>query len=184
MGEPMNKPELLKRVTAFSRLTDDQLALLARSVGSQTFERDETIFHQGSIGSVLYIIVSGQVRIYTLNEAGQELTVRILKAGDFFGELALLDGQPRSASVETMGRTLTLTLHRATFLRIINACPPIAAALLEAMAARLRSATVYARQLANHSAAQRVVEQLLDLAARYGTDDGGAIRIAPPSSVP
>lgn len=49
----MNKPELLKRVTAFSRLTDDQLALLVRSIGSQTFQRAETIFHQGSIGSTL-----------------------------------------------------------------------------------------------------------------------------------
>ena len=67
----MNKLELLQKVPTFARLTNDQLALLARSVGTQTFERDETIFHQGSIGSTLYIIVIGQVRIYTINEAGR-----------------------------------------------------------------------------------------------------------------
>jgi len=173
----MNKLELLQKVPTFARLTNDQLALLARSVGTQTFERDETIFHQGSIGSTLYIIVDGQVRIYTVNEAGQEMTVRMLKTGEFFGELALLDGQPRSASVEAMCPTIALTLHRSTFLHIINVYPSIAASLLEAMGARLRLTTVYAEQMANLSASQRVVHQLCELATCYGIADGGAIRI-------
>src|SRR5580765_272808 len=141
----MNKQELLQKVPTFARLTNDQLALLARSVGTQTFERDETIFHQGSIGSTLYIIVDGQ-----------EMTVRILKTGEFFGELALLDGQPRSASVEAMCSTIALTLHRSTFLHIIDVYPSIAASVLEAMAARLRLTTLYAEQMANLPATQRV----------------------------
>jgi CRP/FNR family transcriptional regulator, cyclic AMP receptor protein len=173
----MNKLELLQKVPTFARLTNDQLSLLARSVGTQTFERDEAIFHQGSIGSTLYIIVLGQVRIYTINEAGQELTVRMLKTGEFFGELALLDGQPRSASVEAMCPTIALTLHRSTFLHIINVYPSIAASVLEAMAARLRLTTTSAEQMANLSATQRVVRQLCELATCYGIADGGAIRI-------
>ena len=173
----MNKLELLQKVPTFARLTDDQLALLARSVGTQTFERDEAIFHQGSMGSTLYIIVRGQVRIYTINEAGQELTVRMLRTGEFFGELALLDGQPRSASVEARCPTIALTLHRSTFLHILNDYPSIAASVLEAMAARLRMTTVYAEQMANLPAPQRVVRQLLELATCYGIADGGAIRI-------
>ncbi len=177
MGEPMNKLELLKRVTAFRRLSSEQLALLARSVGSRAFQRGEIIFHQGSIGSTLYIIVAGQVRIYTTSEAGQELTVTLFRDGDFFGEMALLDGQPRAASAEAMCHTTTLTLHRAAFLDTINACPPIAASVLEVMAARIRQANMAAEQLANMSASQRVVRQLLSLAARYGTADGGEIRI-------
>jgi CRP/FNR family cyclic AMP-dependent transcriptional regulator len=173
----MNKQELLQKVPTFTRLTNDQLTLLARSVGTQTFERDEMIFHQGSIGSTLYIIVDGQVRIYTINEAGQEMTVRMLKTGEFFGELALLDGQPRSASVEAMCRTIALTLHRSTFLHIINVYPSIAASVLEAMAARLRLTTVSAEQMANLSATQRVVRQLLDLATQYGIPNGSVTHI-------
>jgi CRP-like cAMP-binding protein len=115
----MNKLELLQRVPTFARLTNDQLALLARSVGTQIFERDEMIFHQGSIGSTLYIIVHGQVRIFTTSEAGQELTVTIFRDSDFFGEMALLDGQPRAAGAEAMCRTITLTLHRRA------ACQPL-----------------------------------------------------------
>src|SRR5262245_23018432 len=123
----MDKLNLLRSVPAFSRLTEDQFILLAASVGSQSFEIGETIFHQGSIGSALYIIVSGRVRIYTLSASGQEHTVALFRAGDFFGEMALLDGQPRSASAKAMHPTATLTLHRAAFLHTINACPPIAA---------------------------------------------------------
>lgn len=173
----MNKLDLLKRVPTFSRLSDEQLGLLARSVGSQTFQRTEPIFHQGSIGCTLFIIVHGQVRIFTTSEAGQELTVTIFRDGDFFGEMALLDGQPRAASAEAMGKTTTLTLQRAAFQHIIHVCPPIAASVLEVMALRLRQSNAVAEQLASVSASRRVVHHLLDLATRYGIADGGAIRI-------
>jgi CRP-like cAMP-binding protein len=173
----MNKLELLQKVPTFARLTNDQLGLLARSVGTQIFERDEAIFQQGSIGSTLYIIVHGQVRIFTTSEAGQELTVTIFRDGDFFGEMALLDGQPRAAGAEAMCKTTTLTLHRAAFLHTIDTCPPIAASVLEVLTTRLRQRNLVVEQLANLSASQRVVRQLCDLATRYGIADGGAIRI-------
>jgi CRP/FNR family transcriptional regulator, cyclic AMP receptor protein len=173
----MNKLELLHNVPAFSRLDGAQLALLAASVGSQSFERGETIFHQGSHGRILYIIVSGQVRIYTISEGGQELTLTICKEGDFLGELALLDGLPRSASAQAMRSTTALMLHRAAFLHTIEACPLVAAAVLEAMAARLRQTTAYAGQLSSLSAPRRVVRQLLSLASQHGVVEGSETRI-------
>lgn len=173
----MNKQKLLRSVAPFSRLSDDQLDLLAARLGNATFKRGETIFHQGSPGSVLYIIANGQVRIYTTGETGQELSVTIFRAGDFFGELALLDNQPRSASAEAMVATRTLTLHRADFLPIVTEHPAIAIAILETLAARLRSSNTYAGHLANYTAPQRVVHQLLNLASRYGITNGGATSI-------
>ena len=162
----MEKQRHLHRVPAFSSLTENQLTVLAASVGSHTFERGETIFHQGSEGNVLYIVVSGQVRIYTNSPTGQELTIKIFRDNDFFGEMALLDGQPRAASAEAMAKTHTLTLHRAAFLHTINTCPPIAAAILEVMAARLRQSNAYAEQLASVPASQRVVHYLCELAGQ------------------
>jgi CRP/FNR family cyclic AMP-dependent transcriptional regulator len=177
-AQMINKQILLQRVPMFAHLTSEQLTLLAGSVGTQRFERGETIFHQESIGSVLYMIVSGQVRIYRISPAGQELTVKVFGEGDFFGEMALLDGQPRAASAKAMSPTTTLTLHRAAFLHTINTCPPIAAAILEVMAVRLRQSNSYAEQLANLPAAQRVALQLLDLADRHslrrGSDMAGS----------
>jgi CRP/FNR family transcriptional regulator, cyclic AMP receptor protein len=173
----MDKLDMLHNAPAFSGLDRDQLALLATSVGSQSFERGEVLFHQGSIGSVLYIVVSGQVRIYTISKGGQELTLTICKEGEFLGELALLDGLPRSASAQAMRPTTTLTLHRSAFLHTIAACPQIAAAVLEAMAARLRQTTAYAEQLSSLSAPRRVVRQLLSLAAQHGVAEGQTTRI-------
>lgn len=162
----MDKQQLLQRVPAFSQLTEEQQKILAMSVGIQRFERGETIFHEGSVGSTLYIIINGQVRIYRTSLAGQELAVTTFSDGDFFGELALLDGQPRAASAEAMAITTTLTLHRAAFLHTINTCPPIAASILEVMANRLRQSNNYAEQLASAPVAQRVARQLLELATR------------------
>jgi CRP/FNR family transcriptional regulator len=169
MDKHHDKQRLLQSVPAFSCLTEAQLRLLASSVHSQVFERGATIFHQGSPGNVLYIIVSGQVRIYTINALGQELAVKVFGDTDFFGEMALFDGQPRAASAEAMCRTTTLTLERAAFLNTINTCPPIAASILEVMAARLRQSNAYAEQLASVPAAQRVVHQLTELAVRRST---------------
>jgi CRP-like cAMP-binding protein len=173
----MDKIKLLAQIPAFASLTASHRSLLAASLGSQTFERGETIFHQGSLGSVLFIIISGQVRIYTISEVGQELSVTIFREGDFFGEMALLDGQPRSASATAMCPTTTLTLHRSAFLHTLGACPPIAVAILEALAGRLRLTTTNAGKLASNSAPQRVVHQLVELVERYGLAEGGHIRI-------
>jgi CRP-like cAMP-binding protein len=163
----MEKQQFLRSIPIFAQLSEDQRALLAVNMALQTFERGETIFHQGSIGSTLYIVVSGKVRIYTISETGQELAVTIFRAGDFFGELALLDHQPRSASAETMTRTSVLMLQKMAFLNTITVCPPIAVALLEALAARLRQSNTYVEHLASLSAPQRVVRQLVGL-ARHG----------------
>jgi CRP-like cAMP-binding protein len=117
------------------------------------------------------------VRIYTISESGQELTLKIYKEGEFLGELALLDGLPRSASAQAMRPTTTLTLHRSAFLHTIAACPPIAAAMLEAVAARLRQTNAQAEQLSSLSAPRRVVRQLLGLAEQHGVAEGQATRI-------
>ena len=160
----MNKSKFIRDIPAFVELTDEQSNLLAARLGVQTFDRSDLIFDQGSMGSTLYIIVDGQVRIFTVNETGQELSVTIFRKGDFFGELALLDGQPRSASAEAMQGTTTLTLHRSGFLDLIGTCPPVAVAVLEALASRLRHTNNYVENLTSQPAPQRVVQQLVTLA--------------------
>lgn len=173
----MNNLELLRNVPMFARLTDDHLYLLSSSLGTRAFERGATIFHQGSVGNVLYMIVSGQVRIYTVSELGQELSVKIFRDGDFFGELSLLDGQPRSASAVAMRVTTTLTLHRTAFLQAIRTMPQIAVTVLEELSSRLRRTNIYIEHLASTSAPQRVVRTLLDLADQHGVQERGMTRI-------
>jgi CRP/FNR family cyclic AMP-dependent transcriptional regulator len=173
----MENLELLRNVPIFSRLSTEQLRLLGASLGTRAFARGETIFHQGSDGDVLYLIVRGQVRIYTVSQLGQELSVKIFRDGDFFGELALLDGQPRSASAQAMRPTQTLTLHRHAFREAVRTMPEIAVLVLEELSARLRRTNTYIEHLASHSAPQRVVRTLLDLADQHGVGVGEATRI-------
>ncbi|NOK63057.1 MAG: hypothetical protein GFH27_549279n512 [Chloroflexi bacterium AL-W] len=177
----MNKSKFVRDIPAFVELTDEQSNLLAARLGVQTFERSDLIFDQGSVGSTLYIIIDGQVRIFTVNETGQELAVTIFRQGDFFGELALLDGQPRSASAEAMQLTTTLTLHRSGFLDLIGTCPPVAVAVLEALASRLRHTNNYVEHLTSQPAPQRVVQQLVALAtnahSKYNQTDSIDLRL-------
>jgi CRP-like cAMP-binding protein len=167
----------LRHVPIFQRLSDEHLTYLSARLGERSYPRGATIFHQGSEGDELHLIVSGQVRIFTNSESGQELSVRIFADGAFFGELALLDGRPRSASAEAMRATTTLTLHRTAFLQAIEAFPGIAITVLEELSGRLRATNTYIEHLTSNSAAQRVIRTLLDLADQHGIAEHDATRI-------
>lgn len=165
----MRTTTTLQQVPAFTRLTDDQLRQLSAHVHEQRFERGQTIFYQDDPGNQLYIILEGQVRIFRLSPNGQELAVTVFYDGDFFGELALLDGQPRSACAQAMAPTQTLVLEREAFLHTIHTCPPIAAAILEEMATRLRQSSASVESRGSLNATQRVIHQIYAMAARRAT---------------
>jgi CRP-like cAMP-binding protein len=169
----MDTIKLLHHIPIFARLSDAQLTLLAERLATQHFARGETIVRQDDPGSVLFIIVRGQVRVYRSGDAGQELSVALLRAGDFFGELALLDGDTRSASVEAMLPTTTLVLNRESFQQSVHRHPEIAIAVLETLASRFRGITRYAEHLASTAAPRRVLLRLIDLAASCGEPDDG-----------
>jgi CRP-like cAMP-binding protein len=131
------------------------------------------IYHEDSPGDTLYIIESGQVRIFLLSESGQEISVNIYGPGDVFGEMSLLDGLPRSAGVVAMETTVALTLHREDFLHHLEASPRMSRSILEVLSRRLRYTTRYAESLALLDVYGRVAEKLLELAERYGVEKEG-----------
>ena len=91
---------LLRTIPWFARLSESELAVLASNVAMCEFGRGELIFSQDSDGSILYIIVSGQVQIFRNGSNGQEFALAVFYDGEFFGELALIDGLPRAASAK------------------------------------------------------------------------------------
>ena len=122
----MSRVSMLRNVALFAGLSDQELEVLAGSLGKRTFGKGMIIFHKGSPGQTLYIIESGKVRIFIISESGQEISVNIYGPGDVFGELALLDGLPRSAGAVVMEKTVTFTLNRDDFLQHLEACPHVA----------------------------------------------------------
>ena len=169
----MDKVELLRKVSLFADLSDEQLEALAENTHRRTFAKDMIIFHKDSPGESLYLIESGRVRIFVLSESGQEISVNIYGPGEVFGELSLLDGLPRSAGAMALEDTVTLALHRDDFTRLLEANPQMATSILKVLSSRVRYTTAYAESLAFLDVYGRVAAKLLELAERYGVESDG-----------
>lgn len=168
---------LLKRVPLFAQLGDEMLAALAPHLHRRTFRRGTILFHKDQAGDALYIVESGRVRIFRPEEGGKELDIDQKGPGDVFGEMAVLDGQPRSASVEALDETVVFTLSREEFQRALAAAPALAIGVVAMLSRTLRHLMDYAETLAFLDVPARVARVLLDLATRYGVNQDGGILI-------
>ena len=173
---------LLKGVDLFSELTEEQLGLLANLVVVQDFNRDETVVLEGDCSmKALYLIASGTVQVYMTGVDGRETILSFLERGDFFGEMSLVDGEPRSASVRTVTDAQLMIIHREPFLTLIRQTPEIAMSLLSEMSKRLRKANKQIGSLSTMSVSGRVAGTLLNLMEERGmrihTDNGQMVTV-------
>lgn len=177
-----NVCSLLKGVDLFSELTEEQLGLLANLVVVQDFNRDETVVLEGDCSmKALYLIASGTVQVYMTGVDGRETILSFLERGDFFGEMSLIDGEPRSASVRTVTDAQLMIIHREPFLTLIRQTPEIAMSLLSEMSKRLRKANKQIGSLSTMSVSGRVAGTLLNLMEERGmrihTDNGQMVTV-------
>jgi len=173
--------QTLANVPLFGGLDESGLDSVARSLRSRRFRRGETIFHLGDLGDALFIVASGVVKIMLPSETGDEAILATLRPGDFFGELALLDGAPRSATAVALEPTETLVLPRDRFRELIAAEPAIRDALFAALARELRRLTVHVEELHFLDIAGRLAAVLARLAREQGVrPDGGQVRLTAP----
>ena len=159
---------LLERVPFVAVLGASEREALAAASKRRRFKRDEAIFDKDDPGESLFIIDKGTVRIYLPSPQGADLTLAVLGPGDFFGDLALLDGRPRSASAAAFPETETVALNRADFTSVIRSRPEAAMAVLAAVAGRLRETNEMAGDLAFLDVGGRLAKKLLELAAARG----------------
>lgn len=170
----MSRIDLLRQTTLFADLPNDILEALAASLGKRTFAKGMVLFHKGSPGQRLYFIETGLVRIFVLSDAGHEITLDIHRPGECFGELALIDGGPRSAGAVAMETLVVYTLDREVFLDLVEAHPKLARRALERVSERLRHLTAYVESLTFLDIHGRVASCLLDFAVHHGqaTEEG------------
>lgn len=179
-GRPSPAISILKQVPFFSQLETEEASSLARRLVPRRFGVSQVIFHHGDPGGLLYIITAGKVKIsYTMPD-GQEALLAILGAGDFFGELALLDDAPRSATAEAMDETETLTLHRDDFITYIAENPDFAYHVMRTLARRIRHLNDQIGDVFFLDLNGRLARTLLKLAEDHGraVDEGTLIDIA------
>ncbi len=172
--------ENLKIVPFFTNLSQTEVSNLANRLVERRFNSGQIIFHMGDPAGLLYIITSGKVKIAYTSADGQEAVLAILGAGDFFGELALLDDSPRSASAESLESTQTLTLHRDEFLGFIDNNPAFSRQVLNVLARRIRHLNNQISDIFFLDLPARLARTLLHLADQHGkqTDKGVVIDIS------
>jgi CRP/FNR family transcriptional regulator, cyclic AMP receptor protein len=171
----------LSAMPLFRGLDEDALESIARGLRTRRFRRGEVIFHLGDPGDALFIVSSGAVKITLPSETGDEAILATLRPGDFFGELALLDGAPRSATAAALEPTETLVLPRQRFRELIATEPVIRDALLASLARELRRLTLHVEELHFLDIAGRLAARLVRLADEQGKGQSdGSVRLDAP----
>jgi CRP/FNR family transcriptional regulator/CRP/FNR family cyclic AMP-dependent transcriptional regulator len=170
----MSGVETLRGTALCAGLMDDELQTMAALLGKRTFGRGVYIFHKGSPGHVMYLIESGRVRIFAVSDMGREISIDVYGPGDLFGEMAVLDGQARSAGAVCLERTVVLTARGEDLEVLLVACPRLARNLLRILSNRLRHTSRYAQDLAFLDVTGRVARRLLDLVDSCGVQGDGA----------
>ncbi len=173
-----DQPEnVLKNVPFFRRLSKNEATSLAGRLIVRKFGSGQIVFHLGDPAGLLYIITSGKVKISHASSEGQEAVLAILGEGDFFGELALLDDSPRSATAEAIEPTETLTLHRDDFLDFLDNNPVFARHVLHILAVRIRHLNSQISDIFFLDLPARLARTLLFLAQQHGKQVNKGVRI-------
>jgi len=160
--------QLLRDIPLLARLSKGDLRAIASRGRLRSYAAEQMIFAEAAPGDSLHIVIEGEVRISVLSPDGVEATVALLGPGEFVGDLALLDGRPRSASAITTGPTRTLVVRRDDFRRWLTERPSAALALLEALSLRVRRTDEALADLSFFALPRRLAKRLLALAADHG----------------
>ncbi len=158
--------EPLRQIGFFRQVPPGELALLATHARLRRYTKGQIIFHQGDAPSALYCIRSGQVRVFVSTEEGGEATLAILGEGEQFGELGVLDGLPRSASVQALQDTEAVILERSHVLKFLEEQHGAALAVCVSLAGRLRSTDERLSDILFLSLAGRLARLVSSLAAQ------------------
>ena len=162
----------LKYIPLFSELTDAELKEIVKLAVRQVYKKDNMILIEEEIGSTMFIILDGRVKISRISDDGREVILSILSEGDFFGEMSILDGQNRSANVVTLDDSKIMVIRREDFLQMLHDYPQIAINLLKELAGRLRRSDSQIKSLSLQNATGKVASTLLRIA-----DDSGKIHL-------
>ena len=173
----MKNIELLKTVSLFWDLDKTELGYISDKMVSKEFENGNLIFLEESEGKNLFFVVEGSVKVTRLSKDGREVILAMLNAGDFFGEMSLLDGEARSANVIALEKTEVLSLNRDDFLVVLHDYPKIAIQLLKEMTSRLRKSDRQIVSLSLSDAEKRIALCIVRFADEQGVIQNGQVTI-------
>jgi CRP/FNR family cyclic AMP-dependent transcriptional regulator len=157
-------PNILKNVPLFSSFTDQQLSMLLPAVQHRRFPRNSFVIRAGEETDALYIILAGRAKVLIPDDDGNEVILSVIGPNDFFGEMGLLDDQPRSASVETTEPCEMLRISRGAFINCLKDNFDAALVIIRNLVKRLREADRKIESLALIDVYGRVARLLMEMA--------------------
>jgi CRP-like cAMP-binding protein len=167
MGTMVATQDAGRRLGEFALFTDleeSERKSIEQRCHKRTYARNETILDKGSQSREVFFVLKGSVSVITFSPAGREVTLAAVKAGDFFGELAAIDGQPRSASVSAIEKTEIAIMPPELFNELVKNRALVSFRLLERLARMVRASGLRILELSTLQAAQRVYAELLRMA--------------------
>ena len=156
--------DLIRRVPLFSMLTVEQAQAVADAVVKRRFRRGELVVEQGRKSNALFILLNGRARVLTSDSRGREVILAVLEAGDYVGEMSLIDNEPHSATVRCEVQCDVLILGRAEFARCLPENSSMSYAIMKGLVQRLRQADRKIESLALMDVYGRVARALLEFA--------------------
>lgn len=170
-GEGVDRLSLIRNQPLFSHLAPAAVEQLASRMTRKSVKRGAVIFAKDDPGTGLIGVIRGSVKISVLSGDGREAVLNIINPGEVFGEMALLDGQPRSASATAMTDCELVSIDRGAFLSVVRADPEVAIKIIEILCARLRRSSERMQDVMHLNGPARLAKIVLQLVA---SSDAGA----------
>jgi CRP/FNR family cyclic AMP-dependent transcriptional regulator len=164
----MNADLIIERNSLFRGLPKETRARIAGLATRRVYEAGAVIFMRGDPGDSLCGVATGRVRISASGPGGKEVFLNIMEPGDAFGEIALLDGSPRTATATAMARTELIIIPRDAFSALLQSQPQLAAHLIQLLCKRVRWTAEQMEDTALLSVPARLAKRLLSLAGAFG----------------
>lgn len=176
------QPALFKKLSLFAELDDRELAAIAGVAKTRRYAKDDVIFHADEMGDVFCVIREGKVKITMISPEGKEIILTMMGPGEFFGEMALIDDAPRSATVVALEPLEVVTIWRTDFLQILQDNFSITRKLLSELSKRVRKMSLRIESLATMDVYGRLARFFLDLATQQGKVlDNGYVAVTRPT---
>jgi len=172
----------VSKVPIFSELNSEKLVEISQLIQKKQFKNGETICHEGDPGEFLYIIESGLVKLYKIGKNGNEYILRLLREGQFFGELVLFKNAILNCSAEAIGECHICSIHKSDLERLIKNSSDLSFSILAAVTNRLNQAEIQLESLVLEDATEKTLRLLTELAKENGTQSKEGILIDLPLS--
>jgi len=163
--------EVFRKVPLFSELNDSELDSIVALASTTQVAKKSIVVQEGELGNALYVILKGSVKISYYAPDGREVVLSLLQEGSIFGEMSLLDKQPRSATVSTLEESKLAQLRQKDFERPLLNQPQITLKLLTEVVSRLRRTSMVLERISTMDVPHRLYDYIQDYCKRFGKED-------------